>query len=64
MMAKAVLEILTKFNDSKITVASNILEQAEQLAKAYPKHTNAAFVDIFNVSQLVTIFSTNNSAPL
>jgi len=66
MMAKAVLEILSKYDDSKITVASNILEQAKELAEMFPKCTEAAYVDIFNVRLLLVYFpfSTSNYAPL
>jgi len=49
MMAKAVVEILSKHDDTIITIASNLIDQAQAIATLFPKNCKAAFADIFNV---------------
>jgi len=49
MMAKAVVEILSKHDDTSITIASNLVDQAQNIVNFFPKNCKAAFADIFNV---------------
>jgi saccharopine dehydrogenase-like NADP-dependent oxidoreductase len=55
MMARSVVEILSKYKDTHITIASNIIETAQDICKAYPDCTSAEFVDIFNPTQLCAL---------
>ena len=57
LMTPALVDYLVKFKDSHITVASNLLKEAESVAARHPDFIRAALLDIFNVSRDFTLFS-------
>jgi alpha-aminoadipic semialdehyde synthase len=50
MMTPPLIEYLQKFNDTHITVASNVKKDAERLCLAYPKTMDATYLDVMDVS--------------
>lgn len=48
-MTTALVDHLVSFKDTHITVASNILEDAERVASKYLQFMSATHLDIFNV---------------
>ena len=50
MMTPPLVDYLMKFNDTFITVASNIEADAQKIANRHPQHMDAAYLDVFNVS--------------
>ena len=50
MMTPPLVDYLCKFGDTHITVASNILADAERVAKRHPQHMSAIFLDVLDVS--------------
>ena len=50
-MTPALVDYLVQFKDTRITVASNILKDAQEIANRHPLFIQASFLDIFNVSQ-------------
>lgn len=54
-MTPPLVDYLMKFNDTFITVASNIEADAQRVANRHPQHMDAAYLDVFNVS-LKTLF--------
>jgi len=54
LMTPPLIDYLVSFKDTKITVASNILKDAEALSKKYPEFMNGVFLDVTNVSGNLT----------
>ena len=52
LMTPPLVDYLTKFNDTHITVASNLIEDARKVASRHPQHMDAIFLDVFDVSTL------------
>ena len=50
-MTPGLVDYLISFKDTHITVASNILKDAEQVAQRHPKSMSAVYIDITNVSE-------------
>ena len=57
MMTPPLVDYLMKFNDTFITVASNIEADAQRVANRHPQHMDAAYLDVFNVSLLILFVS-------
>ena len=49
LMTPALVDYLVQFKDTQITVASNLLKEAEGISARHPQFIKAALVDIFNV---------------
>ena len=56
MMTPPLVDYLTKFGDTHITVASNLIEDARKIASRHPNHMSAIYLDVFDVS----IFANKN----
>jgi alpha-aminoadipic semialdehyde synthase len=52
LMTPPLVDYLCKFGDTSITVASNILADAEKVASRHPNHMKAIFLDVTDVSHL------------
>ena len=52
-MTPPLIDYLVSFNDTHISIASNLIEDAKRLASKHPNHTSAHLLDIFNVSILI-----------
>lgn len=50
LMTPALVDYLIQFKDTFITVASNVLRDAQAIASRHPHLMKGAFIDIFNVS--------------
>jgi saccharopine dehydrogenase-like NADP-dependent oxidoreductase len=50
LMTPALVDYLVSFKDTKITIASNMIKEAEGVAARHPQFCKAALIDIFNVS--------------
>ena len=50
MMTPPLLDYLVKFGDTHVTVASNILADAQKVASAHPTTVSAIYLDILDVS--------------
>ena len=50
MMTPPLVDYLCKFGDTHVTVASNIIEDAQKIASRHPNHMSAMFLDVFDVS--------------
>ena len=50
MMTPPLVDYLVKFKDTRITVASNIIEDAKKIASRHPSYMDAVYLDVFNVS--------------
>jgi len=50
LMTPALVDYLCSFKDTQVTVASNMLKEAEGIAARHPQFIKPAFIDIFNVS--------------
>ena len=48
-MTPALIDYLISFKDTKMTIASNILEDAKKLASKYPEYLTSTYLDISNV---------------
>jgi len=48
MMTPPLLDYLVKFGDTHITVASNILADAQKVATRHPAHISAIYLDVFD----------------
>lgn len=59
LMTPPLIDYLLAFNDTHITVASNMLTEAQSLCKRAPNSMDAVFLDVANVSRL-----TNCRSPL
>jgi len=55
LMTPPLVDYLASFGDTHITVASNILADAEKLAKRHSKCMSAHFIDVSNVSSPLKI---------
>jgi hypothetical protein len=49
LMTPALVDYLVSFKDTYITVASNLVKEAEGVASRHPQFAKAAFLDIFSV---------------
>jgi len=49
LMTPALVDYLVSFKDTQVTVASNLIKEAEGVAARHPQYLKAALVDIFNV---------------
>ena len=49
LMTPALVDYLCSFKDTHITVASNMIKEAEGIAARHPQFIKAALIDIFNV---------------
>jgi saccharopine dehydrogenase-like NADP-dependent oxidoreductase len=52
LMTPALVDYLCSFKDTYITVASNLVKEAEGVASRHPQFAKAAYLDIFSVSIL------------
>ena len=50
LMTPPLVDYLTKFKDTRITVASNLIEDAQRVAKRAPDMMEAVYLDVFDVS--------------
>lgn len=50
MMTPPLIDYLCKYGDTHITVASNIIEDAQKLCQRHPQHMAALLIDVFDVS--------------
>lgn len=57
LMTPPLVDYLTSFNDTQITVASNIIKDAENLCKRAPQHMNAVYLDVGDVSEYTSDYS-------
>jgi len=48
LMTKPLINYMTSFGDTHITIASNIIEDAKRLEKLFPGKTTAAYLDLFD----------------
>jgi saccharopine dehydrogenase-like NADP-dependent oxidoreductase len=55
LMTPPLIEYLMKFNDTHITVASNIKKDAERLCIKFPKSMDATYLDVLDVSQNILL---------
>jgi len=46
MMTTTLIEYLIKFGDTHVTVASNVLAEADKLAKKFGPSVSSSFLDI------------------
>ena len=61
LMTPPLVDYLCKFGDTHITIASNDLKQAQQVASKHPNHMTAKYLDILDVSSSVTLFETSTN---
>ena len=52
LMTPALVDFLCSFKDTQVTVASNMLKEAEGIAARHPQFIKPALIDIFNVSDI------------
>jgi hypothetical protein len=52
MMTATLIEYLVKFGDTHVTVASNVLADADNLAKKFGSSVSSTFLDIKNIPAL------------
>jgi hypothetical protein len=52
LMTPPLVDYLVSFNDTRITVASNIIKDAEKIAKRHPTCMSAMFLDVMDVSKV------------
>jgi hypothetical protein len=50
-MTPALVDYLCSFKDTQITVASNMIKEAEGIAARHPQFIKPALIDIFNVRE-------------
>ena len=58
LMTPALVDYLVSFKDTQITVASNLIKEAESVASRHPKYAKPVFLDIFNVGHNLHILLT------
>ena len=51
LMTPPLVDYLASFGDTSITVASNMLAEAQKIAARHPKCMSAAYLDVMNVSK-------------
>ena len=51
-MTPALVDYLCSFKDTQVTVASNMIKEAEGIAARHPQYIKPALIDIFNVSNI------------
>lgn len=51
LMTPPLIDYLCKFGDTHITVASNILKDAQMMAARHPNNMSATYLDVFDVSK-------------
>jgi hypothetical protein len=49
LMTPPLLDYLCSFKDTKVTIGSNLLEDAKKLCLRHPDYLTAEFLDVFNV---------------
>lgn len=49
LMTPPLIDHMMSFNDTHLTVASNLLGDAQNLCKKYPSSMDAVELDVFNV---------------
>ena len=54
MMTPPLVDYLTKFGDTHITVASNIVEDARKICQRHPQHMGPLNLDVFDVSNIAS----------
>lgn len=59
MMTATLIEYLIQFGDTHITVASNVLPEAQKLAQKFGPSVSAAFLDINNKPALESLISSH-----
>jgi len=52
LMTPALVDYLCSFKDTHITVASNMIKEAEGIAARHPQFIKPSLIDIFNVSSI------------
>lgn len=52
LMTPPLIDYLLAYGDTHITVASNLIKDAESLCKRSPQNMSAAFVDVFQSEQV------------
>ena len=52
LMTPALVDYLCAFKDTQVTVASNMIKEAEGIAARHPQFIKPALIDIFNVSDI------------
>jgi alpha-aminoadipic semialdehyde synthase len=57
MMTATLIEYLIKFGDTHVTVASNLLNEAQKLAQRFGSNVSACFLDIKNIPSLESLIS-------
>lgn len=50
LMTPPLVDYLASFGDTKITVVSNMLAEAQKIAARHPKCMSAGYIDVSNVS--------------
>ena len=50
LMTPALIDYLVKFEDTRITVASNIEEDARRIASKHPTYCKSTYLDIMKVA--------------
>jgi len=49
-MTPPLIDYMVAFNDTHITVASNVVKDAQRLCSKYPKVMDAVYLDVMDVS--------------
>ena len=49
-MTPPLVDYLCSFKDTHITIASNLIDDAKRVASKYPDLMDAAYLDVFDVS--------------
>lgn len=57
MMTPPLVDYLTKFGDTHITVASNLIEDARKIAARHPSHMSAIYLDVFDAAAVEEVVS-------
>jgi saccharopine dehydrogenase-like NADP-dependent oxidoreductase len=60
MMTPPLLDYLCAFGDTHITVASNLIDDANKLAARHPQHMSAQMLDVFNYQAVLDLVSKHN----
>lgn len=60
MMTPPLVDYLCKYGDTRITVASNIVEDAQKVADRHPNHMDAIYLDVFDAAAVEAAVSKVN----
>ena len=52
-MTPPLVDYMCSFKDTHITVASNLINDAKRVASKHPQFMDAAYLDVFDVSQMI-----------